>query len=249
MTLFVGGLEFSTLKGQPLGYEERDVRRGVSIKKWLVTGLLKPSEWLDLLTEYDEWRDGKITESDPTKSLEQGSTIQLVGDGPGGSSWSADCWFSSAPKGEQAGKYIDVSVELVDATQSLEVYSKEIQDETEPGIDYGTVSVGSGSNIATVKLLKGMDGYAEGPSLQLTAAGEYYSTGPLTVRRTRDIEGIVTSADWTKIRNWYEQVIQVAPIKNTWFPTSAPTATARNKRTGTQVDIEYIVSIQLAFII
>lgn len=124
MALSIGSAEFPTLTGQPLGYDEKDTRRGITAKKWSVSGLLTPSEWLALLEEYDDWRDVRITEQDPAKSFEQGTTVLLTGDGPGGSSWSATCWFSSAPKGEQSGAYIIASVELVDAAQAIETLSR-----------------------------------------------------------------------------------------------------------------------------
>lgn len=249
MALSIGSAEFPTLTGQPLGYDEKDTRRGITAKKWSVSGLLTPSEWLALLEEYDDWRDTRIAEQDPAKSFEQGTTVLLTGDGPGGSSWSVACWFSSAPKGEQSGAYINASVELVDAAQALETLNKDVEDEDEPPVDLGTVNVGSGSNIATITLLRPMESYADGPGLELTAAGNYYLSGPTTVRKIRDIEGTTSAADWAKLLVWYESVITSRPAKNTWFPVSVPSATAKNKLVDGVKQVEYTVTIQLAYVI
>lgn len=249
MTISIGSAIFPTLTAQPLTYDEKDTSRGITARKWAVSGLLKPSEWLDLLEVYDDWRDERLNDPDPAKSFEIGTTVLLTGDGPGGSAWSVQCWFSSAPKGEQAGAYISASVELVDAVQSLQTFNRETEDEDEPPVDLGTVTVGSGSNIATITLLKPMESYGDGPSLDLTASGNYYTSGPSTVRKIRDIEGTTSSADWTKLRNWYEDVIQDPPVKNTWFPITIPSATAKNKLVGGVKQIEYTVTIQLAYVI
>lgn len=249
MAISIGSATFNTLIAQPFSYDERDTSRGFTAKKWTVSGLLTPSEWLDLLDAYDNWRNLRIEDPDPAKSFDDGTTILLTGTGPGGSTWSVNCWFSSAPKGEQSGAYINASVEVVDALESLEIISRESEDESEPLVDLGTVTIGSGSNIATVTLLRPMESYGEGPSLNLTAAGNYYVTGPVTVRKIRDIEGTTSASGWTKIQNWYEEVIVAAPIQGTWFPITVPTATAKNKLVNSVKEIEYTIAIQLAYII
>lgn len=249
MALTVGSAEFPNLTGQPFGYDEKDVRRGITARKWSVSGLLTPTEWLALLDEYDAWRDIRITEQDPAKSFDQGTTVLLAGTGPGEVSWSVECWFSSAPKGEQSGAYVSATVELVDAAQALETLNKDVEDADEPPVDLGTVSVGSGANIATLTLLRPMESYGEGPTLELTATGKYYTTGPLTVRKIRDIEGTTSSGDWDKIRDWYEEVIQERPVVGTWFPISVPSATAKNKLVEGTKQVEYTVTIQLAYVI
>jgi hypothetical protein len=249
MTISVGDAVFNTLTAQPLTYDEKDTPRGITARKWSVSGLLTPSEWLALLDVYDQWRDIKITEENPTNSLEEGTTVLLTGNGPGGSTWSANCWFTSTPKGEQVGSMIAASVDLVDAAQSLQIISKDAQTQSEPPVDLGTVTVGSGSNIATIALLRPMETYGEGPSLELAAYGGYYTTGPLTVRPIRDIEGTTTSADWDKLKAWYESIIVTTPVKNSWYPISIPSATVKNKLVNGIKELEYTVTIQLAYVI
>lgn len=249
MPISVGGANFNRLTAQPLAYDEKDTSRGITARKWIVSGLLTPPQWLVLIGVYDAWREARILEEDPAKSFEQGTTVLLTGTGPGGVTWSANCWFTSAPKGEQVGNRIATTVELVDAAQSLQTISKEAEAESEPSVDLGTVTVGSGANTAVITLLKPMETYGEGPSLELTASGYYYATGPLTVRPIRDIEGTTTQADWLKLKAWYESVIIATPTKNTWFPISVPNATVKNKLVNGVKQLEYTVTIQLAYVI
>ena len=130
MAITIGGTSFPTLTAQPFGYEETNTRAGQTARKWLITGLLKPSEWLDLLDEYDGWRDTRIDDEPTETSNVVGTTVAFSGDGPGGQSWtSIACWFITAPQAGQSGSYLSASVELVDANEALEVLLKTKEDE------------------------------------------------------------------------------------------------------------------------
>lgn len=245
MSVTIGSATFSTLTAQPFGYEETDTRFGLTAQKWLLQGLLSPAEWLDLLDEYNDWRDARITDAPTEESGVVGTTIVFSGDGPGGQSWTnVACWFISAPQAEQVGHYLSASVELVDAAQALEVIlkQKELQEETSDDLpDLGTVVVGT----TTLKLVKPMESYGQGPALELTAAGRHYVTGPLVVYRIRDIEGTTNAAGWAGVLSWYESQIIAIPSVGTWFPISIPTASAENKIVDGVKTVEYTVSIQL----
>jgi hypothetical protein len=244
----IGTAAFPTLTAQPFGYEETNTRAGQTARKWLVTGLLKPSEWLALLGVYDNWRDLRI-ENEPTEaSGVVGTTIGFSGKGPGGQTWSAiACWFISAPSAEQSGAYLSVSVELVDANEALEVLLKAEEeaaaDEDLP--DLGTIVIGT----TTLTLLKPVDAYATSPSMELTATGTHYIQGALVPYKIKDVEGTTNSSGWNAIRAWYETQIAAVPTAGSYFPISSPTATAENKVIAGVKSVQYTVSIQLGFVL
>jgi hypothetical protein len=246
MSITIGSVAITNLLAQPFGYNESDTTAGRTAQKWAISGLVTPSEWLDLLDEYNNWRDLRILD-EPTKISEVvGTTISLSGDGPSGQLWSdIECWFLSSPVGTQAGIYIQVDFELVDASQALEIILKEKEteqeEEDESLPDLGTYTIGS----AVLKLLKPKETYSAGPSLQLTASGIHYISGPLVVQKIYDIEGTTDASGWDSIREWYESIIIETPFPGTWFPTGVPSASAENKIVDGVTTIQYTVSIQL----
>lgn len=246
MSVTIGAFEFPTLTAQPFGYEEGDTRLGLTARKWSIQGLLTPLEWLDLLTEYDTWRDLRIQDEPTEVSGVVGTTISLTGTGPGGQVWTAiPCWFVTAPQAEQSGAYLAVSVELVDAAQALEVLLRQKEKEEDATAedlpDLGTVTLGA----AVLKLLKPMETYAQGPQLELTASGVHYISGPLVVQSIRDIEGTTDPAGWAAVLAWYESQIVTTPAASAWFPISAPSASAESKIIDGVKTVQYTVSIQL----
>lgn len=250
MAITIGSAEFPTLTAQPFGYEETDTRTGLTARKWLVQGLLQPSEWLDLLDDYNAWRNTRINDPDSLTSESVGTTISFSGTGAGGVSWNnVACWFISAPSAEQSGAYLNVSVELVDAAQALEVLlkseEKNTESETEDLPDFGTITIGT----TTVKLTKPVDSYGQGPSMELTAGGNHYITGPLVVYKIKDVEGTTTLSGWNAIRSWYEAQIVAVPLVGSYFPITIPTATAERKVVDGIKTTVYTVSIQLGLVL
>jgi len=243
MTITIGNSSFPNLTAQPFGYDESDTRSGLTAKKWAVTGLLTPEEWLDLVAEYDTWRDVRIDDPDTFGSGVVGTTVLLSGTGPGGQTWTnVPCWFSSAPQGTQTGNKISASVELVDAAQALEILIKDEEiAETEEELDIGDITIGT----TTLKLVKPANTYNQGPQAQLTISGTHYITGPLVVEEVLDIEGLTDETGWNTIRNWYEGMIVSRPNKDSYYPISPPTASARNKIIEGVKTVEYTVNIQL----
>lgn len=243
MSVSIGGVSFDKLTAQPFGYDETDTRRGFTAKKWLVNGLLTPAQWVSLLSVYDNWRNAKISEEDPLIANAVGSTVSLSGTGAGGASWSAGCWFSVAPQGEQRGRYISVSVELVHAAEALAVLVASAEQETSSDLappDLGTINI----NGAIITLTKPPDTFQSPPSLQLSASGRSYLQGPLVAVEVQDIEGETDAAGWTAIRQWFTSTVAATPATNSWFPTSSPTASAERRLvSGTETTV-YTVSLQ-----
>ena len=248
MAITIGSTSFPTLTAQPFGYEETNTRAGQTARKWLLTGLLTPSEWLDLLDEYDGWRDTRIEDEPTETSNVVGTTVAFSGDGPGSQTWtSVACWFITAPQAEQSGAYLSASVELVDANEALEVLLKTKEDEAadEDLPDLGTIVIGS----TTLTLLKPVDAYATSPTMELTATGTHYIQGALVPYNIKDVEGTTNSSGWTAIRAWYETQIEAVPIAGSYFPITAPTASAANKVIAGVATVQYTVSIQLGLVL
>jgi hypothetical protein len=88
--------------------------------------------------------------------------------------------------------------------------------------DLGTVSLGG----VTITLTKPADTRSDGPQVALTATGASYITGPLTAHESRQIEGIITNGSFATLLSWYDSTVSSVPSPGTWFPTSAPTASA-----------------------
>jgi hypothetical protein len=248
MAITIGSTSFPTLTAQPFGYEETNTRAGQTARKWLITGLLRPSEWLDLLDEYDGWRNIRIEEEPTETSDVVGTTVAFSGDGPGDQAWtSIACWFITAPQAEQSGAYLSASIELVDATEALEVLLK-TKEEAAAGEnlpDLGTITIGT----TTLTLLKPVDAYATSPTMELTATGTHYIQGALVPYNIKDVEGTTDSAGWTAIRAWYETQIDAVPLTGSYFPITSPSASAANRVVGGVTIVEYTVSIQLGLVL
>ncbi len=248
-TVSIGGVSFTRLTAQTSGYDETDTRRGFTAKKWSVTGLLTSAEWGSLLSIYDAWRDAKILEDDPLVTNSVGTTVTISGANVNGTSWSATCWFSGAPQGDpdQSGSYISASVELVDAAQALAVL---VASNTDNGggagdvpPDLGTITI----NGAVLTLKKPPDTFQSVPTMELTASGKSYISGPFKAVEVQDIEGETNQAGWTAIRNWFETTIEGGtPSAGDWFPISVPTASAERRIVSGAPQTIYIVSLQRA---
>lgn len=246
MAITIGSLSLSRLTAQPFGYEETETREGLTARKWLVTGLATNSEWASLLGVYESWRDVRITDPDSVASNSVGTTVALTASANGMSWTSVPCWFISAPSGEQLGAYVQASVELVDAAQALAVAlrQKEKEESATDKPDLGTFNLGG----AVITLTKPPETYQDVPQLQLTAAGNSYLSGPLGATVVRDIEGSTTAAGWTAVQAWFAATTAAIPAVGSFFPLSAPTATAENKVVNGLKVVEYNVSIQLGVV-
>jgi hypothetical protein len=253
MSVTIGSVTLNTLTAQPFGYDESDTSRGQTARRFAISGLVSPSEWLDLLDEYDNWRNSRIDDEDPAISAVIGTTVNFSGTGPGSQSWSSvQCWFTAAPSAEQRGAWLAVNVELVSAVEALQVLLKQQEAETGGGgggstltPDFGTFVIGG----TTLTLTKPPDSYGAGPALDLTIGGTHYVSGTLTVVINKDIEGTTNLTGWNNIKSWYEATITTTPSSGSYFPVSVPSATAeRVLIDGTPTDI-YTVSVVLVQVI
>lgn len=246
MTVTIGSFSSTRLLAQPFGYDEVDTEQGLTARKWRIQGLLTATEWQSLLFVYGTWRDTRLTDEDTVSSASTGTTISFTGNANGITWTDIDCWFTSAPQGDQAGAYVQASFEIVDAAQKLAVLLRQIEKSTQrtdsETPDLGTVTLGS----ATLTLLKPMETYQDTPQLTLTASGTHVVNGPLTATRVRQIEGKTDTTGWTNVRSWYENAVAAIPSVGDWYPITAPSSAARVLIVDGVKTTEYTVTVNVA---
>ena len=243
MSVSIGAFTTNKLLAQPYGYQETGTSDGLTARSWQISGLLTSTEWQSLLSVYNTWRDARIQDPDSVAANAVGTTVSLTANA-NGLTWSGvGCWFVNAPSGEQAGRYIQASVLLVDAAQALQVALRQREKaksaEDRPAL--GTFTLGS----CTLTLLRPPVTYQDIPQLQLTAAGTSYITGPLTATKVYALEGETNAAGWTALQTWFETTVGTTPAAGAYFPVSAPTATATNDVVNGLKVITYTVSISV----
>jgi len=242
MTITIGTFTCSYLTSQPFGYEG-EARSGLTARTFQIGGLLTPAQWQSLLGVYNSWRDTRLTDQDTALSGVVGTTIALTVSANGVSVSALPCWFAEPPSGEQTGAYISASVTLVDAAQALAVLlreqekSRQNSEATLPSL--GTVTLGS----AVVTLTRPMDTRQDGPTVALTATGTSYVTGPLTSHKVRQIEGYITTGTFDNVLSWYDTTIAAVPAASSYFPITAPTATAEVIISGGVKSTRYTVQL------
>jgi hypothetical protein len=248
MTITIGSFSTNALTAQPFGYEG-DARTGLTARTFRINGLLTSSQWQALISEYNTWRDTRITDADTLSSASVGTTVSLsITSSNGLSVSSLACWFIEPPSGEQAGAYVSASATLVDAAQALAVLLRE-QEKSRQGTEatvpsLGTITLTRASGTSpVVTLTKPMLTRQDGPSVALTATGVSYVTGALTAHKVRQIEGYITTGTYDDVLSWYDETIAAVPASSSWFPISAPTATAEVIISGGAKSTRYTVSL------
>lgn len=111
--------------------------------------------------------------------------------------------------------------------------------------DLGSVTVGT----CTIKLLKPMATYSDGPQVSMAASGTSLITGALKAHETRRIEGILTSGTYDTLVSWYGTTVLSTPAAGAWFPTVPPTGTAEKFLVNGAVATRYSVSLELKKIV
>ena len=207
------------------------------------------AQWQALISEYNTWRNLRITDADTASSGTVGTTVNLTISSTNGLSVSnLDCWFTEAPSGEQAGAYISATATLVDANQALAVLLRE-QEKSRQGTEaqtpsFGTITLTRGSGTSPIiTLTKPMLTRQDGPSVALTATGVSYVTGALAAHKVRQIEGHLTTGTYDDVLSWYDETIAAVPASSSWFPISPPTASAEVIISSGAKSTRYTVSL------
>ncbi len=247
MTITIGSFTCSFLTAQPFGYEG-EARSGLTARTFQISGLLTPAQWQSLLSVYNTWRDSRLTDQDTALSGVVGTTIALTVSANGVSVSALPCWFADPPSAVQTGAYISASVVLVDAAQALAVLlreqekSRQRSESTTPSLGTITLTRASGTS-PVITLTKPMETRQDGPSVALTATGTSYVTGPLTAHKVRQIEGYITTGTFDNVLSWYDETIAAVPAATSYFPVTAPTATAEVIISGGVKSTRYTVQL------
>lgn len=231
MTVTIGSFSCTALTAQPFGYEG-EARTGLTARTFTVAGLLTAAQWTALVTEYNNWRNTRITDPDTLSSGTVGTTIALtITTANGLSVTSLACWFAEPPSGNPAGAYTDARVVLVDANQALAVLLREQEKQRQnseanvPSLGTVTFTRASGTS-PVVTLTAPMLTRQDGPTVALTASGVSLVTGPLTAHKVRQIQGYLSTGTPDDLLAWYDETIAAVPAASSWFPTAPPTFTA-----------------------
>lgn len=230
MTITIGAFTCQTLTAQPFGYEG-EARSGLTARTFAISGLLTPAQWQSLVSVYNTWRDTRITDADTLSSGVVGTTTALTINANGLSVTALACWFAEAPTSEQAGAYISATVVLVDAAQALQVLLREQEksrQSTEANTpNLGTITFTRVSGVSPIVTLTApMDTRQDGPTVALTATGTSYVTGPLIAHKVRNVEGYISTGSFDNLLAWYDETIVAIPAATSYFPITAPAATA-----------------------
>jgi hypothetical protein len=247
MTITIGSFTCKYLTAQPFGYEG-EARSGLTARTFQIGGLLTPAQWQSLVSVYNTWRDSRLTDQDTALSGVVGTTTALTVSANGVSVSALPCWFAEPPSGEQTGAYISASVTLVDAAQALAVLlreqekSRQSSEATLPSLGTITLTRASGTS-PVITLTRPMDTRQDGPTVALTATGTSYVTGPLTAHKVRQIEGYLTTGTFDDVLSWYDTTIAAVPAASSYFPITAPTATAEVIISGGVKSTRYTVQL------
>ena len=247
MTITIGAFTCQTLTAQPFGYEG-DARTGLTARTFQISGLLTPTQWQSLVSVYNTWRDTRITDADTLSSGAVGTTVALTINANGLSVTALACWFAEAPTGEQAGAYINTSLTLVDSAQALAVLLREEEksrQSTEALIpSLGTITFTRVSGVSPIVTLTApMDTRQDGPTVALTATGTSYVTGPLIAHKIRNVEGFISTGSFDNLLSWYDETVAAIPAATSYFPITAPSATAEVIITGGVKATRYSVTL------
>ena len=244
MSVTIGGLQIKNLMAPPYGYQSDDAALGLVARSWTVSGLLNTTELASFKGVYETWYGNRIDDGDTIATNSVGSTVSLSFSANGLSASGVSCWFTSVPVYRQIGAYVELSVDLVDANQALTVAKKKLQKESNAraGLrpDLSTVTLGN----VVITLLEPMERLDDLPTLERTAGGHPYISGPMRSSAVREIRGTVANeAAVTTLRNWVATTVQSAPSTGDWYPTTAPVASVETRVVGGVVSKEWTVDL------
>ena len=88
-----------------------------------------------------------------------------------------------------------------------------------------------------------MDTRQDGPTVALTATGTSYVTGPLVAHKIRNVEGFISTGSFDNLLSWYDETLAAIPAATSYFPITAPSATAEVIITGGVKATRYSVTL------
>jgi hypothetical protein len=233
-TCTIGGLSLNLLRQVESGFEGGDTTAGKVARSWTVSALVTSAQATSLYNLANTWRADRLDDEDSVASQSVGTTVAFEG---------VACWFSAMPSITPLGAYYQADFTVVDAAQALAIATKEQEDQANEGLgrpDLGTFSLGG----VTITLTQPMETVGTLPTLARTSTGQAYITGPLIAPEVREVTGTVANAAaYSTLVNWVISTSQSVPSSGSWFPVSAPRATAEHKIVDGLKVVEYTVSI------
>ena len=236
MSVTIGANTYSYLDAQPAGYDEKDTEKGLTIRKWKVSGYLTETEWTGMISAYETWRDARFNDPDSVATNSVGTTVSFTSTEPPAVS-SIACWYTKAPQATREGTMWNASAELVDAAQALAVAIKQKEkdkeekeaDKEDDRPDLGTYTIQIDGRPDVVLTLTAVpDSFQDAPQLNLTAQGTHYLSGPTGITNVKDLAGYTDATGWDNLQYWYTEIIKEPPARNSWFPIAPPKASAEN---------------------
>lgn len=251
---------FSTEAGfitqNPFQVDSFDTEKALTYTVFEYNGLLTLAEKNSLEFAYDAWRTARL--ADPVYTIESDGSIVAMDDivskdgcvdvsyEAAGNTWIIQkCYFKEPPRIESLGNYFNTTCKLVDAESLVEARNRQkfIQAST---VDY----VGVFELWGVELLLRSQpETYQDMPTLQLTAGGKSYTTGPRNPTEVMNIQGDTDLDGWVSIYEKCREVASLPPSGGTddWFPISAPVAqvTKRLDDNGDRDDL-FTVAISVA---
>ena len=249
LQLAYGGstLTLRYLSAQPFGYAEADVEQGLVARRFAVSGLCSPAQWVTCAGMFEAWSAVKATESPTIASRAVGATVALTCSAHGLSVTGLACWFIGSPSAEtvEGGTWVRLRFELIDAAAQLAVLLRQNEKARLSGDaftpNYGTITLGT----TTLTLLEQPEAFEDGPSLEPTATGAYVARGPLQVSEVMNIKGTTNSAGWSALKTWFKSTIATRPQAADYWPVGGLQLERDQIVSGGAVVERYIVSLKL----
>ena len=232
----------------PAVYQEKETELGLTAEGLDVSVLCTTAEWTALRNEFNSWRTARLNDVVYDDSAEAtirevvGSTVSVSAKTRGVQWTSRACYFLSAPQAEDLGMFLQVTFQLVDAAQWVEIYNREQELGSADGVTYcGTFDLWG----TTLNLRKPPESYQDMPTLSLSAGGKSYTTGPRVPTETRVLEGDTDKAGWDSIYASCKAQASAFP-SGEWFPVTPPNANVTKRLdAGVRNDL-YTVLITVA---
>lgn len=233
-TCSIGGMALNLLRQVESGFEGGDVSAGKVARSWTVSAIVTASEAANLYAIANNWRADRLQDPDSVASQSVGTTVAFQ---------SIACWFADMPSIQSLGAYYQADFRVVDAAQALAIAIKEQEEQAKDGLgrpDLGTFNLGG----VPITLTQPMETVGTLPTLARTSTGAAYITGPQIAPEVREVTGTVANAAaYTSLVNWVISTSRSIPSAGSWFPVSAPRATAEHKIISGLKVVEYTVSI------
>jgi hypothetical protein len=227
----------------PVGYQATDTSRGQSAKRLEVSVLLKPAEWVELVSIHDAWAALRILEGDPVVTELVGTTVAATCQIPGISWTNRPTWFIDPPSCEPRGAYLAAQFSLVDAAQMLAVLLavKEAEAEEESGAEpnYGTFAL-AGVNLT---LLSEPDGWEGSPEPRRSMTGTMVIEGARIPTQVQAINGWTDAAGRAAIDAWWPGACAATYETGDWTPASPPSWTRDLKVIGGTQTLRHILTM------